>query len=115
MPAVRCGIDHRKPVLIDPHGNCARVGVEMLPHQRGIAQRCSEEQVGSRALCDQESRNFWTIADQVLRRGRIVILIERVYFGAMVQQKSSALNRTGEMQRPLAVAALRMDERWIAR
>src|SRR5262249_13696984 len=103
-----------KPVLIDPHSNCAWIGVEMLPHQRGIAQRRSEEQVGSRALCDQESRNFRTIPNQVLRRGRIVILIECVDFGAVVQQKSSYLDCTREMQGPLAIAALAVDERWIA-
>src|SRR5262245_33583840 len=32
----------------------------------------------------------------------------------MVQQKSSYLDRTREMQRPLAIAALAVDERWIA-
>ncbi len=43
-----------------------------------------------------------------------VIFIESVDLGAMFEQKAGDLNRAGEMQRPLAVAALGMDERWIA-
>src|SRR4029453_3346866 len=114
MPTVRGSIDHRKRILIDPHGNGVWIGVEMAPDQRDIAKRCCEEQVGSCALCDEESSNLGVIADEMLRRGRIVILIESVDLGAMFEQKAGDLNRAGEMQRPLAVAALGMDERWIA-
>ena len=115
MPAVRGGIDHRKPILIDPHGNCAWIGVEMAAHQRDIAERRRQEQVGARALRDEESGDVGAIADEVLRRGRVVIIVERVDLGAMLEQKSGDLDRAGEMQRPLAVAALGMDERRIAR
>ena len=87
----------------------------MAPHQREIAERCCEEQVGSCALCDKESRDLRAIADEVLCRGRIVIFVERVNLGAMLDQKSGDLDRAGEMQRPLAVAALGMDEGRIAR
>ena len=114
MPAVRGGIDHRKPILIDPHCNHAWIGVEMAPHQRDVTKRCSEEQVGSCALCDEESRNLGAIANEVLRRGRVVIVIERVNLGAMFEQKSGDWDRAGEMQGPLAVAALGMDEGRIA-
>ena len=58
--------------------------------------------------------NLGAIADEVLRRGRIVILVERVNLGAMFEQKSGDLDRAGKMQRPLAVAAFGMDEGWIA-
>src|SRR5262245_66161402 len=114
MPAVRGSIDHRKPVLINPHGKRAWIGVEMAPRQPDIAKRCRKEQVGSCALCDEESRNLGMIAYEVLCRGRIVIVIERVNLGAMIEQKASDLDRAGEMQRPLAVATFGMDERWIA-
>jgi hypothetical protein len=43
-----------------------------------------------------------------------VIIIERVNLGAMSQEKSGDLHRPGELQLPLAVAALGMDEVWIA-
>ena len=52
MPAVRGSIDHRKRVPIDPYGDRAWIGVEMAPHQRDVAQRRREEQIGSCALCD---------------------------------------------------------------
>ena len=114
MPAVWGRIDHRKPVLIDPHGNRPWIRVEMAPRQRDIAERCCEEQIGSCALSDEESRNARAIPDEVLRRGRTVIIIWRVNLGAMLEQKSGNLDRAGEMQRALAVAALRMDEGWVA-
>jgi len=114
MSAIRGGIDHRKPILIDPHGNYAWIRVEMAPHQRDFTKRCSEEQVGSSALCDEECRNLGAIADEVLRRGRVVIVIERVNLSAMLEQKSGDLDRAGEMQRPLAVAAFGMNEGRIA-
>src|SRR5215469_14086478 len=113
MPTVRGRIDHRKPILIDPHGNRVWIGVEVAPHQRGIAKRCCEEQVGSCALCDKESHNLSPIADEVLRRGRVVIVIERINLSIMFEQTSGDLNRAGEMQGPLAIAALSMDKGWI--
>src|SRR5215510_10751820 len=106
MPPVCGGIEHGKPVLIDAHPNRAWISVEMAPHQREIAQRSCEEQVGSRTLCDKEARNVGMLADEVLCRGRIMILVERVDLGAMVEQESGDLDRTGEMQGTLAVAAL---------
>ncbi len=110
MPAVCRGIDHREPILIDPHGNCAWVGVEMAPHQREVTERRSKQQVGSRALRDEEPGDLGAIADKVLRRGRVVVIVARVDLGAVIEQKSRDLDRACEMQRPLAVAAFGMDE-----
>jgi hypothetical protein len=50
----------------------------------------------------------------MLRWGRVVIIIERVDLGAVFEQKSGDWNRAGEMQRPLAVTALGMNEGGIA-
>jgi hypothetical protein len=113
MPTVRGRIDHWKPILIDPHGNRVWIGVEVAPHQRDIAKRCGEEQVGSSPLCDKESCDLEAIANEVLRRSRVVIVIERINLGAMFEQKLSDLDGACEVQRPLAIAAFSMDERWI--
>jgi hypothetical protein len=114
MSAVRGGIYHRKPILIDPHGNRARVDVEVVLHQRDIAKCCCEQHVGSGPLCDEEFRDLGAIADEVLRWSRVVIIVERINLGAMFEEKSGDLYRPGEMQRPFAVAAFGMDEGWIA-
>src|SRR5580704_10854415 len=86
----------------------------MIAHQAEIAERRGQEQVGAGTLCDQKSVDVRAIANKVLGRGRIVIVVKRVDLGAMLDQKSGDFDRAGEMQRPLAVAAFGMDKSRIA-
>src|SRR5262245_9266632 len=110
MPTVWGSVDHRKPVLIDPHRNYVWIRLEVAPHQHDVTKRGGEEQVGSSALRDEESSNLRAICDKVLRRRRVVIIIKRINLGAMVEQESSDFNGAREMQRPLAIATFCMDE-----
>ena len=55
------------------------------------------------------------VADPVLRRRRAVIDIAGVDVRAMVEQEIDDRRRRGEVQRPLAVAPRRMDQRGILR
>jgi hypothetical protein len=54
MPAVWRRIDHRKPVLVDSHGNRAWIRIETVPHQVDIAECGCERQVRASAVCDQK-------------------------------------------------------------
>jgi hypothetical protein len=102
-----------EPILIDPHGNCARVVIEVALHQRDIAKCCREQHVGSGPLCDEESRDLGAITDEVLRWSRVVIIIERVNLGAIPEEKSAISIVRANCSFRLPSTAFGMDEGWI--
>jgi len=87
----------------------------MSLHKRNVAKRGSEEQVRFCPASDEEFRNFRPVADQVLRWGRVVIIIARIDLGATFEQKSGDRDRASEMQWPLAVATPGTDDGGIVR
>ena len=87
------------------------VVVQAALDQIRVAQPNRHEDVEPRAALDEQTRHLRCIADEVLRRRRLVIHIACVDVGATVDEVLRDLDRACAVQRGLAVAAACVDER----
>ena len=91
-----------------------RVVAQAALDERRIAQADGDEDVEPRAALDEQPRHVRRVADEVLRRRRLVIHVARVDVGAAVDQVLRDLDGARAVQRRLAVAAAGVDQRRIA-
>ncbi len=100
-------IPHGEVVWIHRRANRLGILVEESAHPIHVAVRRGEQDVGSRAAGDEVPRHVEMIVNEVLRRRRLVIDVERVGVGAGVEQQVGDLDARGNVERRLPIAGAR--------